>query len=364
MYLLSKIDNYIKSNNLMSRKVYLPVDYFDDYINEAIIYVVRELDEENKFSFGDSNYCLNFNDKDTIFINASTDGWKHNLIICEEPNIMPKIGHALFISEKTILEYATFLKQNRVKQLELRDLLTIKYPDMDRLERLKIEYKIFHKMMKDKITEYHNNGIDILKDEEYLNLGNSYNKILQSVLENEKELISILNERSKSINLVFSPGFDEIGSRVSTCKSGVGSKQERINEIIPIADRQNILKSHKYIYWCKAYSSLESSTNYICYMFKIKYQKYILVLEPVNGTSYTKIISVNAKWINEEYFISLVKNYLELSLKESLKEENIVRTGHTRIDTFKDVIDFTVCDKCDKPINNYTRKRINNIKNS
>ena len=89
----------------------------------------------------------------------------------------------------------------------------------------------------------------------------------------------------------------------------------------------------------------------------------MVILEPENGTSYTKMIGVYDKWfLNQEEFNEFVKYYLQMTPKESLKQDNIVRTNHTTIETFEDNVRLAITGESKGFTSPYAKRRIKEIR--
>ena len=74
------------------------------------------------------------------------------------------------------------------------------------------------------------------------------------------------------------------------------------------------------------------------------------------------MIGIDTEWLDVEEGIELAKKYLELSLKETIACDNVVRTGHTTLEAFEDNIRFLLTgeSKGKGGANAYTKDRIRN----
>ena len=186
--------------------------------------------------------------------------------------------------------------------------------------------------------------------------------------------IEKLNEErdNKTVSLSFEA--PEVGSSGIIRNNNTNSTgtRERVNSILPLDDRVNILESYNYMYVGYAFSNGYDTNNqrgrelqYLNYLYNLGNNKYALVMEPYSGTSHTKImIFESMEEITKDMFSKIVKDVLELSSGEISLRGNIIRTNHTTMDTFGSLIGYVVknSNTCTL-INGYTRSKIENLKN-
>ena len=137
--LLKETDKFIKETGIVLTKMDFGYECLPDYINQAILYAVREMDGTNEFSLGVDTYYLNYNHQGNLYIQTVTDSTQRKLLIFSNEYDADIVPGTKAVSERRILEYAYLLQKNRLKQLEIRDLISIKYPNKSRLERLKLD---------------------------------------------------------------------------------------------------------------------------------------------------------------------------------------------------------------------------------
>ena len=111
--------------------------------------------------------------------------------------------------------------------------------------------------------------------------------------------IEKLNEErdNKTVSLSFEA--PEVGSSGIIRNNNTDSTgtRERVNSILPLDDRVNILESYNYMYVGYAFSNGYDTNNqrgrelqYLNYLYNLGNNKYALVMEPYSGTSHTKIM--------------------------------------------------------------------------
>ena len=360
--LLDSLDEYMKMNNISADYVEFNYEYLPEYINYAILYAVRWLDENEEFSLGKGEYTLRRNREGNLFIKTENDKDSKKLLISAHPERLIFREDSIVISERKIFQYAYLLQNNKLKLLEIRNIISKIHPELNKLDRLKLEYKYFMDFLNQEIIKNQELGIDILEGIDFESvLSNSYKKMVALIDEFEREDKEILSSKNKKVIIDYIPKSDEGNLKKSHKSSGLNTK-ERTNDIIPLVDRQNTLETYKFIYSGVAYSNEQNNISYICYLYRDERNKFMLILEPTSGAGYTKVVCIDAEWLERNEFIELVRKYLELSLKETFTFNNIVRTCHTTLDVFRDEVSYTVTGQNGRLMSPYTKQRLKKLK--
>ena len=110
---------------------------------------------------------------------------------------------------------------------------------------------------------------------------------------------------------------------------------ERVNNIISVDDRRQVLEAYEPIHKSIGYSKNSNDIEYFNYLYDIGNEHYAIVMEPYNGNSATKVLIVNSEdGVDKVYFDSLVKEILSLSFSELCKRKDVIRLYHSTIDNF------------------------------
>ena len=124
-----------------------------------------------------------------------------------------------------------------------------------------------------------------------------------------------------------------------------------------------MLDSYPYVFKEYAYTSTNDEITYMNYLYMLDDNLYALVLEPINGTKYTKIVIFDdTHEISRDEFKDYIKYYLELTELEFLDESNVVRSGHTSLDVFKDKMDLVIIGSSNLVSNSYFKKKVKDLK--
>ena len=184
---------------------------------------------------------------------------------------------------------------------------------------------------------------------EYLN--DVYRKMLKE--EKEGKYLEIIYEQPESSTLI----------RKTNNFSGMGSR-ERVNALLPIDDRKQILESYEYIYTGYAYSSSNKQIDYLCYLYNISSNQYALIMEPLSGNIYTKtFIFESNNMITEEEFTKIIQERLSLSYEDNLCDNQILMTKHTSLELFESTIENIVLGTdTRKRVHAYTKNKIEDMK--
>lgn len=340
---IEEINSYICDNGIPFKNVIVSSTYFPKYFNAAML---RELRIATGKSFVDKeiqNYELVYENNILQLVARSRNN--HTVLVIFNKNLWFSFRNpSKKLFESNITTLAKYLEKKEFDGIR-------KYIDQKGLAgRYVLEPTDFDKAMEDaakKCIEYI----------AYLN---------EMYIEKLKE-----ERDNKTISLSFSS--PDVGGTGNTrnVNQKYSCSRERVNSILPIDDRVNVLESYDYMYVGYAFSNdFDTSAKkgreleYLNYLYSLGNNKYALVMEPYGGTSYTKImIFESMKEISKDMFSSMVKDTLELSSSDISNRANIIRTTHTTMGTFESLIGYVVKNSNTTTlINGYTKGKIRELK--
>lgn len=179
------------------------------------------------------------------------------------------------------------------------------------------------------IEEYFNDlSNDIIN---YINYLNNQSKLSYQILEEEikeaKEIEKIYFMESESSNN---------SSRVR--KTTQSTQNERKYDEIPFEERKDVLDSYPSTETFEARSTNTTAAYYVK-AFKIK-EKCKLVMEPIEGNKYTKVVHLDSIDFSKSTIREIVIDSLELSRAETTNTKEITRHSHTTIEEYKNLLEY------------------------
>lgn len=361
-FILDNVDKYLKKEGINPKYTRVFYDNFPDYFNQAILYLLREIDSPGKFSMGLRFYRFMYDEHGVLHLRAVTDDKEHSLLICSNPVGLSTSFSAKVVSEKKVLEYAICLKQLRPQQLALRNVLIRENPGKSYKEILMMEYNILMPLVKSEIERRSENGDYILSNinmEEMLK--GTVDKVNAVLMEDYMGYLDWRKSREMEhiVDLYFSPrtGVSNPKTLLQTIKGSIA--KGRVNMVIPTIDRINLLEGRHYIYKGTARSvDTIKKDDYLCYLYLVGDKQYALVLEPVNGMGYTNIVYLNREWFYEDDFSDIARQYLELTEEEVVRSKNVIRLSHTTYSTFKNNLELALTGDNNIPSKPYIKKKV------
>jgi len=160
-------------------------------------------------------------------------------------------------------------------------------------------------------------------------------------------------EKQENIEKIY---FTEAESSNSTTKQKLGgSKSDRKNDEIPFEERKKVLDEYKPEREFDAVSKNSSSTYHVK-IYKIK-DKCKLVIEPKEGTKYTKIVHLSLDSIKCVDIKDIVIDTLQLDRAQTTATPNITRHTHTTLEEYKRLLEYVLNDN-NTGISAFTQKNI------
>lgn len=150
--------------------------------------------------------------------------------------------------------------------------------------------------------------------------------------------------------------FTEAEASNTTHKQKLGGvKTTRKNDEIPFDQRKKVLDKYKPE---KEFDALSKNSNSIYHVkvYKTK-DKCKLIIEPKEGTKYTKIVYLNLDNIKNLEIKDIVINTLQLDRNQTTASPNITRHTHTTLDEYKRLLEYVLNDN-NTGISAFTQKNI------
>lgn len=361
--LLIQLDEYIRKNGIPFRSIYVNLNYFPEYFNQAINREIKKiasddciLDKEYKITYDENgNICL--------IATASKRNKKATKTILLLSNDINKIN---------VPFPCTRMYWNKMFKRACSD----KYLEKERAEiEKKIEKLNLSKAEKIKllgeIMSIHTDSIasEMKKRDSSFAKELNARKEFQITLSNITNYIDYLNkeyvESTKLDTISYTPAEPEHIETEPKNYTGSSVAEERKNIILSVEDRQEVLKKIRSMYACLAQRSDTQSIGALCYLYNFGNGYYKMILEPYSGEGYTKVIAIHCeKEMDKELFKELTTKYLEYSNMETMQAENIARLGHTTIDTYNSAIGYALTGDSSLKISSYTKHNLDSIQPS
>ena len=361
---LTEIDKYIKKNNIPLKRLEFSYTYLPDYINQAILNEMRKVTKH--FEFGTPSYELIYDNNHNLCLLVKDINGENTTIFANN-EIKPSFNYrTINRSEKDLIKNACALKYFEERRQKIRKLIEEKYSDYPKLEKNKCEYRLMQELIK-KHCYKNQRFYDIITNK------TDYETPLMDSVEKITSYIDYLYDISK-IKKIELPKkevnngicYHEPEKELTFRKSPVytfGPSRERINEVITTDLRFQVLESFPYLHRNYAYDNFNKEINYMAYMYHIGENKYIIIMEPYNGTKYTKIVGINDdKEMTKEKFNNYVKYYLELSKRKSLDDDKIVRISHTSLSQYEKKIRYAIIYLDSELCSNYYKEKIKKLR--
>jgi len=181
-----------------------------------------------------------------------------------------------------------------------------------------------------------------LKDESQIEpIENSFNKIADEIINYIKYLENEIkfNEYA-SIEKI---PFKESEASQNFKRSGVGTsghQSSRKNDKIPFEERKEVLDSYSSEDTFEARATNTPSVYYVK-VYKIK-EKCKLVMEPIEGNKYTKVVHLDSDKISKGAIREIVIDSLQLSRNETTNTKEITRHSHTTLEEYKNLLEYLI----------------------
>ena len=362
---LNEIDKYIKENKIPLKSIEFSYTYLPSFINQAILYKLRKVSDN--FEFGCATYELRYDKNGNLCLVAKNNDKSESVsIINKDCNANIARKTVTYNEEKLIREACMLRYFDNIRQ-KIRRIIEKDYSNYPKIEKIKCEYYTMNDFINQKRHTdpklYH----DITNKVEYTTPLMDSVELITSYIDHiyDASIVKpqpiIKKEENKGISYR-EPEKDEPLER-NAPNFTFGPSKERINDIIATDVRFSVLESFPYIYRDYAYNVFNKEINYMAYMYHIDTESYIIIMEPYNGTKYTKIVGIyDPEEMTKEKFDSYVKHYLELSKHKSLNDDKIVRISHTSFTQYERKMKYAIAYLQDELCSNYFKTKIRKLR--
>lgn len=307
--LLNTVDEHIKENGIPFKNIEISSKYFPASFNQAIINYLKKNNPSYKDENPIPNYIINHTLGKTRLIVTGNDN--HNtLVIFSDDTVYDKTIPGKLLSEGSIIKHADDIERANIEKLLQDNIISPRFlkniEDVPHLSSIMI-----------------NIGRQINEYIDYLN----YIYTNQLLEEKDEKTISFLYTTPTP-----SPNNPSHSSKTSSSK-------ERYYNIISIKEREDILEQYNYLYRGIAINNKNNEIDSINYLYKLKENCYVLIMEPYKGDKHTKILHLYLEEnITKDLFVKLTKRYLELPRDIITMTPDLTRHNHTTVDYFEKLI--------------------------
>lgn len=268
------------------------------------------------------------------------DGWTY---FCLDDNSFHKEGKvAYFSSEEFIQEmYKTITESKREK-------IKSKFKSLSEEEISNIIEIMFDQKQQENETK----GLSISLSEMMENFGEYYRYLYEEKAQVENSEVQVISGGLIEQDV---DQMDNITTR-RNIEAGGNGKAERVNEIYPFEERDNIFKSLKPIQII-SFDSIDENRQvqrgtYTSYVYKNKRDNggYFLISEPYRGDKSCRAVYLTDEYINglqgeeinNNFWIDIARTYLELSGQEFHDQKSTYTFKHRALDTYSAKMKYIV----------------------
>lgn len=374
--LIEDVDNYIKENGLIEDTLYFSINRLPNYIRKVLIEEGSKSSIKSKIDpfviyYYDKNkepaIIVTFNEgKSSLLITNSKEHYEfHN-----EDFKFTKI------KEKTIYQKSALkeVRNNIGKKIELNTEALFDSVDSELIRKHTLSTLdiIENELLKgDKVFDYSNIEKDLrglsdhikayaLEMDRRYKEEVDYNEIMDYLDEQERQK----NEEENKIITFYK---DDSSTAIHSINNSNASRSynisstERANDIMNIYDREKLLIKFFPLYrnWAKCNNNEE---DYACYLYPLGINEYELILEPVNGEKYTKLIRFNTDdRVSKMDFNKIAEKYLTLSEDELLHSGFCARIAHTSKEVYDNSISYALTFDDNYQISQYLKLNIDSL---
>ena len=361
---LKEIDKYLKENKIPLRRVEFSYTYLPEYINQAILNEMRKVTKH--FELGVPTYELVYdNNHNLCLLVKDINGENSTIFAYNEEKI--SFNHKIIKrNESDLIKKACALKYFEERRQKIRQIIETNYRSYPTIEKNKCEYRLMQDLIEKhchKNRAFYNIIVDKIDYEtpliDSVEKITSYIDYLYDISTNKKEELS---KQTITNGISYREPEKDLTFR-KTPTYTYGPSKERINDIIATDVRFNVLESFPYLHRNYAYNYFNKEINYMAYMYHTGEFKYIIIMEPYNGTKYTKIVGINDyEEMTKEKFNTYVKYYLELSKYKSINDDQIVRISHTSLIQYEKKIKYAIAYLDSELCSKYYKEKIKKLR--
>ena len=324
--IINRVSLYMRDFGIPFENIYISSSYFPDSFNKIVLEELNKVLPKCEYERNFSEYIFSLEGNGELKLIVYARNGKTRLIILPDDAVID-----YSIPGKKIRESAIVERVKRKEEKVINEIISY-LRDKKLSERATITLSPYEKELK-------NTANMCISYIDYCN--KYYKETLKADSETEESAIKYVKPESSTI--------------IRRTVIGDNHKAERVNSIISVADRLQILKSYDYIYSGYAYSQSNKEVEYLNYLYCIGDGLYALIMEPYNATSATKVqfIKGGSDHISREEFESFVKEALRIPYSELLKRKDIMRLYHSTLENYDNKLSIILKDASKKSNKSY-----------
>lgn len=373
--LLENIDKFVKENGISTNEVYISSKRLPLALIEA---ATKEISKNGARYKLDDTCIITYDNEGHLALVLTFNDGKTNLLITDtnenltfpnpnfkftrirSANILAKAKRLDWINRKVYESfgklYSKYLKkyEDSIKEAPNE---TEKRKREDRLLKKRNEFRsILHDQIECMLVD---EGVSVDYDK-----SSAFNKELERFESVVEQYIAYINKeyiesKKKKVNndiVYYTPeegdGLPRRSGEVITPEE----EQERKNIVLPSDFRDSVIEELHPIVTkvavpaveTRTYGSSESITDtadrlYTCSLIRVGEDEYKLIMEPFNGTKYTRIayIKTSAE-ITDEMVNTFIKRYLSMNSEHVLATPSMIRIGHTTDEAYMNSVWYAI----------------------
>ena len=380
--LLSNINKYVEENGIIKSAIYINAKRLPKYIVQV---AVNELSKTGDACMIDDTCILAYDKEGKLsLILTFNDGTKRLVITdSKEPLHFPDKNFK-FSKMRSDTVY------KKAKKLEYIDfIVNSSFDDIYSKYIMKYRNKIAQSTTKEgrdkaiKMYNYKTREVkSILRDEINILIDNGHIKEFKTMVssvdhelslfeEAAKQYISYLNNEHLNIMKNECIYFDKDKTHNTKVKSHSGQVHNdgRKNSILPFEFREEAIKVLKPTMIVKGQENVvddkvisASDVVYYSYLVDLGNNEYKLIIEPFNGTKYTKVAYFTYDGeMSYDKFKEIVTDYLTMSEKEVIDSKSMIRLGHTSDENYLASVWYTVTRDNELKVNPNIIEKVNKL---
>jgi len=309
--ILTCISGFVKVNNIWLHKIQFKInDLFPEEFYNIIVENLKIANTNYQDNPKLESFYINFDSNNNPYFEFLGNDNKTRVIILNENVIYSNLPSARIIKENYLIE------RSKHNDMVKNSLILNSIPEKFRKRFLS-----------------------------NINISESFNKILYNFGNHIISYIEYLQKlKEESIEKIYFTEADAAGNLRSSSSSPTRPTSDRKYDEIPFKEREKILNSYSPEEQFEA-KARNTDSVYLVKVYKIKSKaKYKLVLEPKEGTKYTKIVHIDADNLTKPEIRQLVIDSLQLNREDISNRDDVTRHCHTTSEEFKKLLEYLVND--------------------
>ena len=393
--LLENLDNFIRENGIATKEVYISTKRLPHTLIEA---AAKELSKNGRDYSIDDTCVLSYDNGGHICLVLTFNNMKTNLLITDaidnlrfpnpnfkftkvrSSNIFRKAQRIEWIDRKVYASYHELYNKYVKAYEDYANEATTEKERITRETRLLKKKREFRNLLKDQI-EFLFESNSITAD---YGSSTTFNQELKKFENTAIQYISYLNNeykesKKKNVSSVvyFTPEENIPSERRSGAPSSIYiGEHERKNAVLAANYRDQIVESLNPIMTKVAISDTQVGTindtklsngddldsMYTCSILLIGQDEYKLVMEPFNGTRYTKVAYFTYHGVLDNDIIDdIIKKYISMNNKHILESNSIIRIGHTTDEAYTNSLLYAITKNKELNCRKYFIDKVDNL---